>query len=156
MINYTLPDKPEDYIHRVGRVGRADRMGLAISIVGSTQEKVWYHQCPSRGKACNNTALVTEGGCTLWYDEHLYWQDIQKRLNQEVPHLDKDYKLPSSYNEGVVVYGQARQNPNQQVYEVHVEQLRDQVRELGQLEEVVQKNFWVMKTKWTPPPWVGK
>lgn len=38
--HYTLPDKPEDYIHRVGRVGRADKMGLAISIVGSTKEKV--------------------------------------------------------------------------------------------------------------------
>jgi ATP-dependent RNA helicase DDX1 len=38
--DYTLPDKPEDYIHRVGRVGRADRMGLAISLVGAGKEKV--------------------------------------------------------------------------------------------------------------------
>jgi len=36
----TLPDKSEDYIHRVGRVGRADRIGLAISIVAPRKEKV--------------------------------------------------------------------------------------------------------------------
>jgi superfamily II DNA/RNA helicase len=26
MINYTMPDKTENYIHRVGRVGRADKV----------------------------------------------------------------------------------------------------------------------------------
>ncbi|PSC70027.1 ATP-dependent RNA helicase DDX1 [Micractinium conductrix] len=37
----TLPDRSEDYIHRVGRVGRADTMGLAISLVSSVPEKVY-------------------------------------------------------------------------------------------------------------------
>eukprot|EP01119_Soliformovum_irregulare_P021493 TRINITY_DN7167_c0_g1_i1.p1 TRINITY_DN7167_c0_g1~~TRINITY_DN7167_c0_g1_i1.p1 ORF type:complete len:648 (-),score=201.49 TRINITY_DN7167_c0_g1_i1:46-1989(-) len=54
MINYTLPDKTEDFIHRIGRVGRSDRMGLAISLVGSNEEKVWYHTCPSKGKNCSD------------------------------------------------------------------------------------------------------
>jgi superfamily II DNA/RNA helicase len=42
MINMTLPDVPENYIHRVGRVGRAECLGLAISLVApaGTQEKV--------------------------------------------------------------------------------------------------------------------
>jgi ATP-dependent RNA helicase DDX1 len=35
VINMTLPDVPENYIHRVGRVGRADCVGLAISLVAS-------------------------------------------------------------------------------------------------------------------------
>jgi len=39
LINYSLPERVEDYIHRVGRVGRADRMGLAISIVATLKEK---------------------------------------------------------------------------------------------------------------------
>ena len=42
-INLTLPDKPEDYIHRIGRVGRADTMGLAISLVATEKEKVWFY-----------------------------------------------------------------------------------------------------------------
>lgn len=40
VINLTLPDTPESYIHRVGRVGRAEEMGLAISLVGNHTEKV--------------------------------------------------------------------------------------------------------------------
>jgi ATP-dependent RNA helicase DDX1 len=73
-LDYTLPDKPADYIHRIGRVGRADAMGLAISIVAKYPEKVWYHQCPSRGKNCNDTRLVEEGGCAIWYQEMQYLQ----------------------------------------------------------------------------------
>ncbi len=33
VINYELPHTPEDYIHRIGRTGRAGRMGDAISLV---------------------------------------------------------------------------------------------------------------------------
>lgn len=34
VINYTLPDSPDDYVHRIGRTGRAGQTGLAISLVG--------------------------------------------------------------------------------------------------------------------------
>lgn len=37
VINMTLPDRSEDYIHRVGRVGRADTMGLAISLASKVR-----------------------------------------------------------------------------------------------------------------------
>lgn len=40
VVNMTLPDEAETYIHRIGRVGRADRMGLAMSLVGQHKEKV--------------------------------------------------------------------------------------------------------------------
>jgi ATP-dependent RNA helicase DDX1 len=40
--DYTLPDKPTQYIHRIGRVGRADAIGLAISIVAKEKEKVRF------------------------------------------------------------------------------------------------------------------
>jgi superfamily II DNA/RNA helicase len=32
VINYGLPLKPEDYVHRIGRTGRAGRTGLAITL----------------------------------------------------------------------------------------------------------------------------
>ena len=41
VINVTMPAEPENYLHRVGRVGRAGDKGLAISIVSSVKEKVW-------------------------------------------------------------------------------------------------------------------
>jgi ATP-dependent RNA helicase DDX1 len=42
VINVTLPDEKQNYVHRIGRVGRADRMGLAISLVSKVQEKVMF------------------------------------------------------------------------------------------------------------------
>ena len=32
VINYGLPMKPEDYVHRIGRTGRAGRQGLAVTL----------------------------------------------------------------------------------------------------------------------------
>ena len=34
VINYTLPEDPEDYVHRIGRTGRAGAKGVSISFVG--------------------------------------------------------------------------------------------------------------------------
>jgi ATP-independent RNA helicase DbpA len=34
VINYELPGQPDDYIHRIGRTGRAGKLGLAVSLVG--------------------------------------------------------------------------------------------------------------------------
>lgn len=39
-MNFTLPDEKSNYVHRIGRVGRAERMGLAISLVATVPEKV--------------------------------------------------------------------------------------------------------------------
>ncbi|HZW74849.1 MAG TPA: C-terminal helicase domain-containing protein, partial [Caldimonas sp.] len=32
VVNYGLPMKPEDYVHRIGRTGRAGRDGLAVTL----------------------------------------------------------------------------------------------------------------------------
>jgi len=40
VINYDLPDAPEDYIHRVGRTGRAGRAGQAISLATHDQRRL--------------------------------------------------------------------------------------------------------------------
>ena len=34
VINYTLPEDPEDYVHRIGRTGRAGAKVVSISFVG--------------------------------------------------------------------------------------------------------------------------
>lgn len=37
VINYDLPEVPEDYVHRIGRTGRAGRAGMAFSFVSEEQ-----------------------------------------------------------------------------------------------------------------------
>ncbi len=39
VVNYELPHVPEDYIHRIGRTGRAGASGEAISLVAPEEEK---------------------------------------------------------------------------------------------------------------------
>ncbi|PHJ22345.1 atp-dependent rna helicase ddx1 [Cystoisospora suis] len=88
LIMTSLPDDPDLFFHRVGRVGRADRMGLAICLAAPTQEQVWYHRCPNRGRGCHNTKLTTEGGCTIWYDEPACLKAIEERVGSSLPRMD--------------------------------------------------------------------
>ena len=39
VINYEIPSAPEDYVHRIGRTGRAGASGIAISLVAPEEEK---------------------------------------------------------------------------------------------------------------------
>jgi ATP-dependent RNA helicase RhlE len=38
VVNYELPNVPEDYVHRIGRTGRAGRSGNAVSLVCDVEE----------------------------------------------------------------------------------------------------------------------
>jgi ATP-dependent RNA helicase RhlE len=39
VINYEVPDSPEAYVHRVGRTGRADEAGEAITLVAPDEQR---------------------------------------------------------------------------------------------------------------------
>ena len=38
VINYELPRSPKDYVHRIGRTGRAEASGEAISLISPDEE----------------------------------------------------------------------------------------------------------------------
>src|SRR5438270_13560009 len=38
VVNYEVPNVPEDYVHRIGRTGRAGREGQAVSLVSLDEE----------------------------------------------------------------------------------------------------------------------
>lgn len=42
IVNFDVPNNPEDYIHRIGRTGRYDKKGTAITFV-SNKDKKYYH-----------------------------------------------------------------------------------------------------------------
>ena len=41
VINYDLPQKPEDYIHRIGRTARAGLNGAALSFITPNDRRLW-------------------------------------------------------------------------------------------------------------------
>ncbi len=43
VVNYDLPDSPEDYVHRIGRTGRAGASGHAISFATPDQKRDVYN-----------------------------------------------------------------------------------------------------------------
>jgi ATP-dependent RNA helicase DeaD len=45
VVNYDLPHSPEDYIHRIGRTGRAGSTGLALSFITGQDRVRWRNIC---------------------------------------------------------------------------------------------------------------
>ncbi|VDD90052.1 unnamed protein product [Enterobius vermicularis] len=135
VINVTLPDEKANYLHRIGRVGRAERMGLAISLVSAHPEKVWYHTCPSRGLRCNNTNLTSQRGCAIWYDEMKLLEDIEEHLGVTIAQIDNDMIVPVDEFDGKVVYG-AKSG-----YAGHAVQLSGAVALLADLERSLQLSY---------------
>lgn len=84
--------------YRVGRVGRVDKMGLAISLVSMCKEKVWFYDKRKWEGKTLSTKLAHEGGCCIWYDEQDLLRQVEKRLDvpqtfQETSTL-VDHKIP--------------------------------------------------------------
>jgi len=156
MINMTLPDESENYIHRIGRVGRADRMGLAISLVNtdpSVEEKVWFHTCKSRGKGCTDRRLKSNDGCTIWYDEAHLLEDVKRRLHmeEEIPVLKDDFSLPDSLAELNIVYGEVSDKVGGSLqgstYQLHTSSLSSSLQELTAMEFETQNIFLKMQSQ---------
>eukprot|EP00095_Tigriopus_kingsejongensis_P005808 maker-scaffold716_size107355-snap-gene-0.25 protein:Tk05808 transcript:maker-scaffold716_size107355-snap-gene-0.25-mRNA-1 annotation:"atp-dependent rna helicase ddx1 isoform x1" len=111
VINLTLPDDKANYVHRIGRVGRAEHMGLAMSMVGKFPEKVWYHGewCKSRGRNCHNTNTTESGGCCTWLDEMRMLSDIEEHLGVTISKAGTDFKIQVDEFDGKVTYGKKAQ-----------------------------------------------
>lgn len=138
VIQVTLPDEKANYVHRIGRVGRAERMGLAISLVATEPEKVWYHNC--RRRECNNTRLVEKGGCCKWFDELEMLAEIEDHLKSTIDSIGPDFKLQVNEFDGKVVYG-SKKLQQASTYEGHVEQLKSLLSNLTEMESRVQDNY---------------
>jgi ATP-dependent RNA helicase DDX1 len=145
VINLTLPAEEEDYVHRIGRVGRSDRMGLAISLVSEEhEEKVWYHTCKNRGQNCSNRRLVDDNGCTIWFSEPELLQKIQKKINQPLLFMSNDtLELPEEILKQKIVYGVSMATQSEMVNSrIYMnENMKENVKQLMTLEFQTQQLF---------------
>ncbi|XGW24585.1 hypothetical protein V3C99_006202 [Haemonchus contortus] len=137
LINVTLPDEAAQYVHRIGRVGRAERMGLSISLVSTHEEKVWYHKCGN--PKCRNTNDLSQGGCTIWYNEPKLLADIEEHLGQTIAIVDCAFQIPVDEFDGKIVYGAKRTNVT--TFEGHAPQLAVSVAQLADLERALQSSY---------------
>lgn len=140
-------------------------MGLAISLVASVPEKVWYHGCPSKGKACSNTALVEHGGCGKWYQEPQLLAEIEDHLGVTIQQTDRDITVKADEFDGKVsspspfllfkadrghwwqvVYG-AKRLDSGTGYAGHAGMLAGAVKELAGLERATMTSYFNLKRK---------
>ena len=64
VINYDLPQRTEDYIHRIGRTARAGKKGSALSFISESDKKIWKNICklitPDEKKVHNINHLINK------------------------------------------------------------------------------------------------
>jgi ATP-dependent RNA helicase DDX1 len=156
VINYTLPSEPATYLHRIGRVGRSDHLGLAISLVGCGPEKVWFHKCRQRGSGCTNRKLTSQGGCCIWFDELDMVRQIEEHVDSALPQCDESFEVPPIVPG--VRYGEridsrtleGMQKCESASFEQHRDYLTAAVADLSHMEETMQTSYLSMKLRWRP------
>ena len=152
VINFTLPDKPETYVHRCGRVGRAERIGLAISLVSTVKERVWFCR---KGKKppCQDTRDFDAGGNCIWYDEPQFAGKIEQLLSANSVQITKLQYPTLSMPESIQallqgkVYGERTDTNGQLNPEVKakVDEIKAQLDILAVMESSMQKDFWQLR-----------
>lgn len=68
VINYDLPENPEDYVHRIGRTGRAGKSGRALAFVDPTENR----------KLRDIEKLIKKEIKIIWGQDNLYGYNKQK------------------------------------------------------------------------------
>ena len=72
VINYDVPSAPEDYVHRIGRTGRAGNQGRAITIVTPVDEISMRAIERLTGQSVKRVVLPGFGGVVTSPDRHTF------------------------------------------------------------------------------------
>ena len=91
VINYTLPESPEVYIHRTGRTGRAGNKGTALSLIGPREIGVYYYLKRIYEVALEERTLPSATEIDLRRNERRTEELVSKlKKSLAVDKLDKD------------------------------------------------------------------
>ena len=155
VVNVTLPDVAENYVHRIGRVGRADKVGLAVSLVSTVKEKVWFCQ---RGKKPpqKDTREFGKGGNCVWYDEPELLKGVEAKLDQKVPRMEaSDLTLPPELRD--VVFGEVREGTEEEdkARTARLANIAGDVDKLKDMEVRSQQAYFMLRELTADPMEVG-
>ncbi len=95
VVNYELPNVPEDYVHRIGRTGRAGNFGEALSLVCGEEKKLLTDI--ERLIKTSIPKVVVEGFEPSFAEESAR-PEAQKRKPDHRRHDPKSPRRPSSRN----------------------------------------------------------
>lgn len=81
VINYEMPAQPEDYIHRIGRTGRAGADGVAISLMDESEQKMF----DTIKELTGNKLLIEriEGFEPRWWEQEGSKPEKPKQANRD-------------------------------------------------------------------------
>lgn len=80
VINYDVPQESESYVHRIGRTGRRDKLGKAISFVNETDDKYIKDIQDYIGKEIENKEIPQEK--IVLEAKHQFWEK-----NHQLPEI---------------------------------------------------------------------
>lgn len=92
VINYEMPTQAEDYVHRIGRTGRAGADGVAISLMEADEEKMYYAIKELTGNELPVSRI--EG-----FEPH--WQMGEEKANNEAVVIEKENEQPAHSNKPI-------------------------------------------------------
>lgn len=96
IVNYDVPNNPEDYIHRVGRTGRYDKKGTAITFVSDKDKKYYYAIKNVVGDQLTHKELPEEKSETEKKERRGSGKREKRTSETEKQQSEKQKKKPSS------------------------------------------------------------
>ena len=83
VVNVTLPDVAENYVHRIGRVGRADKVGWSSCLSGQYGEGEGLVLPAGQKPPQKDTRDFDKGGNCVWYDEPDLLKGVEAKLGKK-------------------------------------------------------------------------
>jgi ATP-dependent RNA helicase RhlE len=116
VINFDMPDVPENYIHRIGRTGRADKKGIAISFI--TERENEYRD--GAESLMNYKIPVAELPAHLELSTELTEDEMPKVFMRETL-----IKLPKLYEGGGAFHEKSAKNKKVNVKVRHADKMKE-------------------------------
>ena len=101
VINFDIPESPENYIHRIGRTGRADNNGIAITFVSEKDESILL----AIQEFMQQQILFKEVP-----DDVVFVKDILEFEKPKISIPEKSIKLPQRENKGASFHEKKAKN----------------------------------------------
>ncbi len=95
VVNYDLPESSEQYVHRVGRTGRASQKGQAVSFCSSEEKELLEDIEKNLGKAIQRIAISKndyQNTLDFTEDKSQDWKSLMEEAEQEEKNRKKKKK----------------------------------------------------------------